>query len=42
MAERYNNCALEVVWDDASNATHVEIGEWDSFPRGVHHRWVDH
>jgi hypothetical protein len=37
MAERYDDCALEVVLDEASNATYVKISEWDSFPRGVHY-----
>ena len=41
MTKRHNDCAFEMVFDDATNATHVEVSEWDSFPRGVHYRGVD-
>jgi hypothetical protein len=37
MAKRHNNSAFEVVFNNTTDATHVEVSEWDSFPRGVHY-----
>jgi hypothetical protein len=37
MAKRHYGGAFEVIWDEATDAKHVEVFEWDSFPRGVHY-----
>ena len=41
MAKRYFGSAYEVVGDEATNPKNMEVSEWDSFPRGIHHRRVD-